>query len=559
MKKEDRGESAILISEKIHFPCGKISTRKVEDNHNFVPMTGRDRPKSPLIFVAVFVLFSSGNAEVSREWVSNDGKKLNATFVRQEANAVVLRLENNREVNVLLSRLSEADQVFLKDFSAGLVARIGEINPLPEETRPVDDFEVTGGPKTFFTPHFEFTTDLDVSTNFISEAAKIYEGTYEAIKALPHGLPLSPPEGTTHFRGMLMENAAFQRRVQELNGEEKAPTGGVFVGIPTSARTRTVGLYVPNEKALLVPYESLGAKKMGSRLTLRKSSDTSTLVHEIAHQVMHDWLPFVPVWFAEGIAEYIAAVPSQSGRFEFRNAERGLKERLKDRYDLDKYEINSVRRLSRRVEVKSDSKSKASDNTPNGIQGASNLAGQPAPERLGGSWSGSMDDYRDAMLHAYYLIHLADPSEPGVRVGRYLQEVEKGRATSSQIQKDIVIYEQRRKNYNEEVASFNAALKVFQGEVDEYNARVKRHNQQIADGIPAGERVEIGEITDEPTPPRDLVLPDSLKDTSFDRPINLQDLVWRASARILEGDLSGAELDDAMKKAYESIGIKIHY
>lgn len=523
-------------------------------------MTGRGRPISPLIFVAVFALFSSGNAEVSREWISNDGKKLNATFVRQEANAVVLRLENNREVKVPVSRLSEADQVFLKDFSAGLVARIGEIKPLPEETRPVDDFEVTGGPKTFFTPHFEFTTDLDVSKNFISEAAKIYEGTYEAIKALPHGLPLSPPEGTTHFRGMLMENAAFQARVKELNEPEEAPTGGgIFVGIPASARTRTVGLYVPSEKSLLVPYESLGAKKIGSKLTLRKSSDTSTLVHEIAHQVMHDWLPFVPVWFAEGMAEYIAAVPSQSGRFEFRNAERGLKERLKDKYDLDKYEINSVRRLSRRVEVKSDPKSMAVDKTPDGVQGISNLGGQPAPERPGGSWSGSMDDYRDAMLHAYYLIHLADPSQPGLRVGQYLQEVEKGRATSSQIQKDIVIYEQRRKKYNEEVESFNAALKVFQGEVDAYNTRVKKHNQQITDGIPEGERVEVGGIPNEPTPPRDLVSPDSLKDTSFDRPLNLQDLVWKASAPILEGDLSGAELDAAMQKAYESIGIKIQY
>ena len=144
-----------------------------------------------LILFCVAIL--PARAEVVREWVSNDGKKLRATLVRIEDSNVVLRLTNNREVSVPLDRLSGGDQKFINDYSSGLVARVGEINPLPEETRPPEDIEVTGGPKTFYTPHFEFTSDREVSKNFIAEAAEIYEGTYEAVKAIPHGLPLSPP------------------------------------------------------------------------------------------------------------------------------------------------------------------------------------------------------------------------------------------------------------------------------------------------------------------------------------------------------------------------------
>ena len=485
--------------------------------------------RSSLLIVSFFTIHS-GYSEVAREWVSNDGKKLKATLVRSEEGSVVLRMANNREVSVPLERLSDEDRQFIKDYDSGLVARAGEIAPLPEETRPPDEIEVTGGPRTYYTPHFEFTSNREVSKNFIAEAAKIYEGTYEAVMAIPHGLPLSPPEGSSHFRGEFMDDAAFQQVVKTANLATPAPS-------QPFARTRVAGLYRPREQSLLVPFESLGAKLNGSRMTLRKSSDTSTLVHEITHQVMHDWLQFVPTWFAEGMAEYISAIPSQTGRFEFKNAERGLRERLKGRYGLKSYDVNVLSRPSVRLDIDSESR------------------------ESGGGWSGSMDDYRDAMMLIYFLMHLDEPSKPGNRLGAYLQAVEQGRASSGKIQADILLFEERRKKYNEEVSVFNSSLVAFKSKVDAYNSRVSAHNKQLSEGVPKGERVEVGALPEEPTPPGKLVLPESLQSvpTGEGGAINLTDLVWRQSVGTLVGGRSGAELDDAMVDAFGKIGITIVY
>ncbi len=504
---------------------------------------------SLLVFFLVAPL--SIRAEVAREWVSNDGKKLQASFVRSSEKGVVLRLENNREVNVPLERLSEKDRKFIRDYKAGLVARVGEIAPLPDETFPPEDFEVTGGPKTFYTPHFEFTSDREVSKNFIAEAAKIYEGTYEAVKSIPHGLPLSPPAGSKHFRGEFMDDADFQEVVKR--SDVSAPA----VPIPGS-RTRVAGLYRPKEQSLLVPYVSLGAKQNGSRVTLRKSSDTSTLVHEITHQVMHDWLPMVPIWFAEGMAEYISAVPSQTGRFEFKNAERGLRERLKEKYGLKNYEIRVANRPSKRLRI--------AEKVPDSEAGHSGLnvftpGGGSRAAEPGGGWTGSMDDYRDAMLLVYFLMHLDEQSSPGTRVGNYLQAVERGRASSGRVQADIVLFEENRKKYNEEVDRYNNSLLAFKAEVVAYNARVNEHNRQLSAGVPESERVAVGEIPKEPTPPAELIMPDSIKAASGGAGglINLTELVWQQSVGELTGGRSGAEIDAAMVAAFAEIGITISY
>ena len=504
------------------------------------------------LWIFAFTALLPVHAEVAREWVSNDGKKLQATLVRTGEGNVLLRLENNREVSVPLERLSGKDRKFISDYESGLVARVGEIAPLPDETRPPDDIEVTGGPKTFYTPHFEFTSGREVSKNFIAEAAKIYEGTYEAVKAIPHGLPLTPPEGSSHFRGEFMDDSDFQKVVQSSN-----------IATPTTSqpysRTRVAGLYRPKEQSLLVPYISLGAKRNGSRITLRKSSDTSTLVHEISHQVMHDWLPFVPTWFAEGMAEYISAVPSQTGRFEFKNAERGLRERLKDKYGLKSYDVYFSQRPSKRLGIDGGD-SEGSESAESG-RNVISFGGDKKSTEPGGGWSGSMEDYRDAMLLVYFLMHLDDPSSPGTRVGTYLQAVERGRASSGKIQADIALFEENRKKYNEEVESFNTSLLAFKNEVEAYNARVTAHNKQLADGVPEEERVKVGDIPEEPTPPGELVMPESVKAASggVAGPINLTKLVWRQSAGELAGNRSGAELDAAVVKAFGEIGITITY
>ncbi len=124
-----------------------------------------------------------------------------------------------------------------------------------------------------------------------------------------------------------------------------------------------------------------------------------------------------------------------------------------------------------------------------------------------------------------------------------------------------MLFEENRKKYNKEVESFNGALLAFRTEVDAYNARVKAHNQQLSDGVPENERVKVGSIPEEPTPPGELVTPDSIKAASGGAggAIDLTELVWKQSVGALVGDRSGAELDAAMVKAFGEIGITIAY
>lgn len=248
------------------------------------------------MMLACQIAVSGPGVDSPRLWTSGDGRKLEASLVRLEGDSVILELSSGREASVPLAGLSKEDQ----EWVLSLPERETQFRPasLPGETQLDGEIEVTGGPELYLTPHFSFQTEEEVSPAFISEAAKIYEGSYLALNSLPHGLTFLPPEGSDHFRGAFLNERHF-----DLIAREKLAT------IPGQ---RIVGLYLGDEKRLLVPYSSLGAERLGSRMTLRKRSDTTTLVHEIVHQVMHEYLPVLPTWFSEGMAEYLSAVPYQN-------------------------------------------------------------------------------------------------------------------------------------------------------------------------------------------------------------------------------------------------------
>jgi hypothetical protein len=52
-------------------------------------------------------------------------------------------------------------------------------------------------------------------------------------------------------------------------------------------------------------------------------------VHEVTHQMMHDFLPFLPKWLIEGTAEYTESLPYNAGRFLAGSHARGLKEYIR--------------------------------------------------------------------------------------------------------------------------------------------------------------------------------------------------------------------------------------
>lgn len=488
-----------------------------------------------------------------RTWTSDDGRTLRASLVHTGDGQVVLELPSGREAVVPIERFSESDRAHI----AEVVRRGGgkEIAPLPEETEIDRDLEVTGGPRVFRTPHFEFETDRAVSKAFISEAARIYEGAWTALHALPHGLELAPPPNEDRFRGRFMGDAKFDAIARERMGS-----------IPGQ---RVVGLFVGDTRELLVPYSSLGAKQLGSRLTLRKSSDTSTLVHEIVHQLMHRWLPVLPTWFSEGLAEYMAAVPSQNGRFDFGSAERGLEERLELQYGLEDRSIGGVKRPSTYFAALTESYGPRYTNAPDRTEesrGTSGSVEQASTRRRGSreaefdAWTGTVDEYRDAMLFLYYLMHLDDARAPGETVGRYLRSVHLGTGETGRIHELLETFEEDRLAYNEAVSVFNRELTEFRRRVDDYNARVTRYNEQLLSGVSAEDRVEVGEIPEQPVAPERPELPTTLLELADENgSIDLVAFVQRRALPVLLAGRDLRELDRDMARAYEEMGWTIRY
>ncbi|MDF1658181.1 MAG: hypothetical protein P1U58_11260 [Verrucomicrobiales bacterium] len=507
-------------------------------------MNERDFLQSFLCFATGFCClvvssFALGN-ERMRIWTSADGKELEAALVNVEEESVTFLLPSGRESRVPLDRLSEADRRLVKMRAAELISYVTA--DLPEETTVPSEIAVSGGPDRYLTPNFSFETEEPVSRAFISEAARVYEGTFQALAAIPHGLSFSPPGTSRHFQGSFMSDQRFD-----------AIARSKMASIPGQ---RVVGLYLGSEQRLLVPYSSLGAKKLGSQLTLRKRSDTTTLVHEIVHQVMHRYLPVLPTWFSEGTAEYISALPYQSGRFEFRNAERGLKERLKNEYRSDGLRVDGVMPpsfylVNRNVAVDVQSSVSNSDS------GAASREVIASPKV---TWQGTVSEYRDALLLVYYFMHLDQPERSGYPVGAFLQETDRAMNETESIVKELKRFESERLAYNDSVQGFNDALDEYEAEAKVYNLRVEQYNEQLRNGFPEDERIDVGTPPGEPTRPEAPVLPERLRELSGgSQRIDLVALVEKKALSALILGRSPESIDARMQEEFSGIGIKISY
>lgn len=437
-------------------------------------------------------------------------KTIPARLISATADAVSLKLRDGRVAEVKLDTLSEADRAYVADLrKTGQAMKAGT---LPDETEIDKSVPVEGGPRVFLTPHFRFECDQGVTQGFIAEAARVFEGTLHAIDRLPIGLKPKPPEGMTRYESFFLSRESFEQKI----GNSLPSIPGQYIA----------GVYIPKEKAILVPFSSIGAQENGSRKTLRRTSDTSTLIHEITHQVMHDWLGLTPMWLAEGMSEYMAAVPYQNGRFEFRNAERGLKETLGSKYR---------------------------DEPVSMIHPADLIEATPA------AWSGSLNEYRSAMLLTYYFVHL-DRGGQGEALTAYFHFLEQGRTEAdsfiTEYNSAVADFEKKRVAYNEAVDTYNADLRQFKRAVDDYNSRIGEYNQQVRDGVPENRRVVVGAEPKAPTPPANWRCPKSSPRTPGAARWICSRSPTPRGAPLYRG-IEGEQLGENVKAAFEAIGIKV--
>jgi hypothetical protein len=258
-----------------------------------------------------------------RQWTDLQGRRVEAAFAGLEGDSVLLRMGDGRTVPFPLARLSEADQAFVRAAGGGGAATaVAGPERVPIERRswpgtvavPTRSVEIRAVEENaaarrfvYQSEAFEFTAQAKLAGSVMTEVARTFEATRAVVDALPWGIVCRPPDGLPRFLAALYETR-----------EDYVAAGGP----PLSG-----GVYNTAEKTFRIPFASLGLEKRGQ--TYFKSDFSSdTLVHEITHQMMHDYLAFLPKWVIEGTAEYVEMLPYRAGVFRADAHKTAMKEAI---------------------------------------------------------------------------------------------------------------------------------------------------------------------------------------------------------------------------------------
>ncbi|WP_461783681.1 hypothetical protein [Prosthecobacter sp.] len=285
-------------------------------------------------FVALLALVAVAPAQepTMRPWKDTQGRIIQAAFVSATAENVTVRMADGKEHQIALMRLSAEDQAFAKSQApsqpaAALAAKAPEptSHRVPVEKRvwpqnvivPSGSIEIQpvqeSAPARKFvyrSEAFEFTSQAKLAGSVMKEVARTFESTRKLMTDLPWGIVCRPPEGMERYQAALYETR-----------NDYIAAGGP----PNSG-----GVYMTGDKIFKVPFPSIGLKLLGKTYAKDADYDGGTLIHEITHQLMHDYLPFLPVWVIEGTAEYTEMIPYNAGTFRADSHKSGLRDHIQE-------------------------------------------------------------------------------------------------------------------------------------------------------------------------------------------------------------------------------------
>lgn len=450
-----------------------------------------------------------------RDWKNPNGETIRARLEGLVNGQVQLRQLSDRSIiEVKFQALTPEDQAYVEE-RAHLVWRRDTVT-WPKHLRPAQDFRVdelqAGRNYIYNTPHFSFRSDVRLAPDLVREYSIVFESTHYALESLPLGLqPEAPTSG--HFKVRL-----FRRH------EDFQNSGG---------HLETEAMYVQKTREIIVPLASLGVNIIGEQVPLNDRFDSSPLKHEVTHQLMHNWLSLLPVWFAEGIAEYISAVPFSDAEFDFTRIEQGIKTHLSRKYGIQP--------------------------SPSG----SYIVDVIPPEKLmclsHADWSRALDggasavlNYRSSLLLLYFFIHL-DGEGNAANVVDYLRTARMERDQQADFveayNEAVKEFNQRKLAWTEEAKRYNDARLKHQEEAVAYNQRVDKYNEQVRAKVPPEQRLQVGPAPVAPTPPQRPERPEILNQDPKERfPLNLTQIEERARVKLTQGR-SYADLWSQLKKA----------
>jgi len=290
--------------------------------------------------ICISIAFSGAFLQAQeREWTSADGRAVLGEIQSLEGETIKLKTAAGI-FEMPLTRLSEADQKFAREWSKKAMAEegsatagsgdrtVGDFSDLklgewPKDVSAdfdVDEIEEVGehdetGEFIYRSPHFEFHTPDRLSTSVVREFARIFEATFALLNEIPFGLA-PKPIGTAEEKGYYLTKLYASRDAYAAAGGVPG-SGGMF-----SWRRRG------NEYSgvIHIPMQSLGVEHTGVRYIVDHDKQSTTLTHEITHQVMMRWLPMMPTWMSEGFAEVASCQTYNNGRFRLNSLERAVRE-----------------------------------------------------------------------------------------------------------------------------------------------------------------------------------------------------------------------------------------
>ena len=223
-----------------------------------------------------------------------------------------LNLLGGARAEVLVTSLSAEDQAWIRTQPAA--DPVVNSNRVPAEKRRMPDqvkepllyttirvVREQPGDCLYESEHFQFKTTAKLGVALMKDVCRAFESTYELVRLMPWGIQPKPEEGRSKFQAEL-----YETRDQYL---------------ATKAPTWSAGVYSLKDKVFRIPFQELGISDQpgaGGAYYRKGEINNDTITHEITHQMMHNYVRYMPAWLVEGLAEYTSNLPYRGGIFQVR-------------------------------------------------------------------------------------------------------------------------------------------------------------------------------------------------------------------------------------------------
>jgi hypothetical protein len=264
--------------------------------------------RTPLLLWATALLASG---EPWATWTTTQNRTFQAKFLKLHGENAIFQQEGGRVFSTPLESIHPNDRRRLQAIPAAAPTELGPPVGRPnfghawprgvrfsaDASSKLVSEDRKAGVFVYESTNYRFHCDASLTREVLRDFATMFETTYQFSKALP--LSMQP----AHLNKGKLTILLFE----SIDGYYRAG------GPPGSA-----GCYNPSGQ-VLVPLASLGLRRVGNDFRLdTEETNHSVLIHELAHQLTPNcyYVPGARGWFSEGLAEYFAATPYNSGYFQ---------------------------------------------------------------------------------------------------------------------------------------------------------------------------------------------------------------------------------------------------